>query len=74
MTHKTFKEINNLLSNAGVKINYITVYFGDNLFPAEENLLNNGNNKTSLNNITDNQMTRGNLITNFLLKKNDYLN
>ena len=71
MTHKTFKEINNLLSNAGVKINYITVYFGDNLFPAEENLLNNGNNKTSL---TDNQMTRGNLITNFLLKKNDYLN
>ena len=74
MTHKTFKEINNLLSNAGVKINYITVYFGDNLFPAEENLLNNGNNKTSLNNIADNQMTRGNLITNFLLKKNDYLN
>ena len=74
MTHKTFKEINNLLLNAGVKINYITVYFGDNLFPAEENLLNNGNNKTSLNNITDNQMTRGNLITNFLLKKNDYLN
>ena len=74
MTHKTFKEINNVLSNAGVKINYITVYFGDNLFPAEENLLNNGNNKTSLNNITDNQMTRGNLITNFLLKKNDYLN
>ena len=74
MTHKTFKEINSLLTNAGVKINYITVYFGDNLFPAEENLLNNGNNKTSLNNITDNQMTRGNLITNFLLKKNDYLN
>ena len=74
MTHKTFKEINNLLLNAGVKINYITVYFGDNLFPAEENLLNNGNNKTSLNNIADNQMTRGNLITNFLLKKNDYLN
>ena len=74
MTHKTFKEINNLLSNAGVKINYITVYFGDNLYPAEENLLNNGNNQTSLNNITDNQMTRGNLITNFLLKKNDYLN
>ena len=74
MTHKTFKEINNVLSNAGVKINYITVYFGDNLFPAEENLLNNGNNKTSLNNIADNQMTRGNLITNFLLKKNDYLN
>ena len=74
MTHKTFKEINNLLTNAGVKINYITVYFGDNLFPAEENLLNNGNNKTSLNNIADNQMTRGNLITNFLLKKNDYLN
>ena len=74
MTHKTFKEINSLLSNAGVKINYITVYFGDNLFPAEENLLNNGNNKTSLNNIADNQMTRGNLITNFLLKKNDYLN
>ena len=74
MTHKTFKEINNLLSNAGVKINYITVYFGDNLFPAEENLLNNGNNTTSLNNITDSQMTRGNLITNFLLKKNDYLN
>ena len=74
MTHKTFKEINNLLSNAGVKINYITVYFGDNLFPAEENLLNNGNNKTSLNNIIDNQMTRGNLITNFLLEKNDYLN
>jgi len=71
MTHKTFKEINSLLTNAGVKINYITVYFGDNLFPAEENLLNNGNNKTSL---TDNQMTRGNLITNFLLKKNDYLN
>ena len=74
MTHKTFKEINSLLTNAGVKINYITVYFGDNLFPAEENLLNNGNNQTSLNNITDNQMTRGNLITNFLLKKNDYLN
>ena len=74
MTHKTFKEINNLLSNSGVKINYITVYFGDNLFPAEENLLNNGNNTTSLNNITDSQMTRGNLITNFLLKKNDYLN
>ena len=74
MTHKTFKEINSLLTNAGVKINYITVYFGDNLFPAEENLLNNGNNKTSLNNIADNQMTRGNLITNFLLKKNDYLN
>ena len=74
MTHKTFKEINSLLSNAGVKINYITVYFGDNLFPAEVNLLNNENNQTSLNNITDNQMTRGNLITNFLLKKNDYLN
>ena len=74
MTHKTFKEINSLLTNAGVKINYITVYFGDNLFPAEENLLNYGNNKTSLNNIADNQMTRGNLITNFLLKKNDYLN
>ena len=35
MTHKTFKEINSLLTNAGVKINYFTVYFGDNLFPAE---------------------------------------
>ena len=74
MTHKTFKEINSLLTNADVKINYITVYFGYNLFPAEENLLNNGNNKTSLNNIADNQKTRKNLITNFLLKKNDYLN
>ena len=69
MTHKTFKEFSNLMENNGVKINYITVYFGDNLLPAEENIFNIGNNKTSIGNMGDNQMSRGNLISEFLLKK-----
>ena len=69
MTHKTFKEFSNLMENNGVKINYITVYFGDNLLPAEENIFNIGNNKTNIGNLGDNQMSRGNLISEFLLKK-----
>ena len=73
MTNKTFNEINEFVKKIGVKLNYITVYFGDNLFNDEENIINKGKITSNLVDLGDTYyLTRGNLISKFLFEKNKY--
>ena len=75
MTNKTFNELNEFVTKAGVKINYITVYFSDNLFLDEENIINSGKINSNMVDLGDTYyITRGNLISKFLFEKNKYLN
>ena len=70
MTNKTFLEIKNLITNANVKMNYITIYFGDNLFYDEHNIESGGKIVSNLVDSGDIYLTRSNLISKFLFEKN----
>ena len=70
MTNKTFIEIKNLITNANVKMNYITIYFGDNLFYDEHNIESGGKIVSNLVDSGDIYLTRSNLISKFLFEKN----
>ena len=72
MTNKTFNELNEFIKKFEVKINYITIYFGDNLFQNEENIINSG--KITSNLVDSYYLTRENLISKFIFEKNKYQN
>ena len=74
MTNQTFNGINKVVTDAAVKMNYITVYFGDNLFYDEQNIISGGKINTNVIDLGDVYLTRANFISKFHFEKNKYLN
>ena len=74
MTNKTFQNIKEIIPECGIKMNFITIYFGDNLSSDENYIINGGKINTSSVDLGDNFVTRGNLINKFHFEKNKYSN
>ena len=74
MTNKTFNEIDKLITNAGVNMNYITVYFGDNLFDDEQSIIRSDRTQLKSGELVEYYLTRDNLISKFHLESNKYMN
>ena len=72
LTEKSYKDIKNILDKTGVKMNFITIYFGDNLITDENNIINGGKINGSSADLGYNYVNRGNLINKFHFEKNKY--
>ena len=73
-TNKTFNEIDKLITNAIVNMNYITVYFGDNLFDDEQSIIRSDRTQLKSGELVEYYLTRDNLISKFHLESNKYMN
>ena len=72
LSDKSYKEIKEILVKNVIKLNFITIYFGDNLIADENYLINGGKINVSSVDLGDNYVTRGNLINKFHFEKNKY--
>ena len=73
LTNKAFQEIKDIIEKPGIKMNFITIYFGDSLLSDENYLINGGKINPSSVDLGDNYVTRTNLINKFHFEKNKYL-
>ena len=73
LTNKAFQEIKDIIEKPGIKMNFITIYFGDSLLSDENYLINGGKINPSSVDLGDNYITRTNLINKFHFEKNKYL-